>query len=254
VRRLLLAIVFAFLLTLPEASADEAAQIYQPGVVLEIDLGLSAQAETELKAEPDKDVKGTFTARLTDGTPGGSTNPLTTDHPVEVHLKGHIGGSFRPLAAKAALKLKFKKTELFLGLRKMTLNNMVEDTSMLHETLAYSLFGPPGSPLREPGSPTCGSTARTSGSIWILRISTKPLSPGSTEPATRFTSTRGNTAPTPTLMVSPLLTLSSPKVNRGSRWTKVKGLQPTSKRWRARSPPAHRASPAVSPTSRTSPR
>ncbi len=41
---------------------------------------------------------------------------------------------------KAAFKLKFKKTEPFLGaLRKMTLNNMVEDPSMIHETLAYDV-------------------------------------------------------------------------------------------------------------------
>jgi hypothetical protein len=133
------------------ASADEAAQMYQPGTVLEIDLGLSEAAEKALEEEPDEDVDATFTARLTDGTPGGSTTILTSDHPVEVHLKGHVGGSFRPLTGKAALKLKFKKTERFLGLRKMTLNNMVEDPSMLHETLTYSLFRAAGVPASRTG-------------------------------------------------------------------------------------------------------
>ena len=76
-RRLLL--VFVCLLAVPAvASADEAAQIYQPGAVLEIDLGISAENEAKLEAEPDEDVKATFTARLTDGTPGGPTTPLTT--------------------------------------------------------------------------------------------------------------------------------------------------------------------------------
>ena len=133
------------------ASADEAELIYQPGAVLEIDLGISAENEAKLEAEPDEDVKGTFTARLTDGTPGGSTTPLVTNHPVEIHLKGHKTGSFRKLTEKAAFKLKFGKKELFRGLRKMTLNNMVEDPSMIHETLAYSLFRAAGVPASRTG-------------------------------------------------------------------------------------------------------
>jgi CotH kinase protein len=150
VRRFLLTI--ACLLAVPAvASADEAAQIYEPGAMVEIDLDLTSAAEAELEAEPDEDVVATFTARLTDGTPGGATTPLVTGHPVEVHLKGHKAGSFRPLSGKAAFKLKFKKSELFLGLRKMTLNNMVEDPSMLHETLSYGLFRAAGVPASRTG-------------------------------------------------------------------------------------------------------
>lgn len=134
-------LVAALLSALPAAAfADEAEQIYQPNAMVEIDLSLSAEAEKSLEEEPGEDVKGTFSAWLTDGTPGGSKTELTSAHPVEVHLKGHVGGSFRPLTGKAAFKLKFKKTERFLGLRKLTLNNMVEDPSMVHEALAYSLF------------------------------------------------------------------------------------------------------------------
>lgn len=149
-RRLLL--VFVCLLAVPAAaSADDAELIYQPGAVLEIDLGISAENEAKLEAEPDEDVKATFTARLTDGTPGGSPETLVEDHPVEIHLKGHKTGSFRKLTEKAAFKLKFKKTERFLGLRKMTLNNMVEDPSMIHETLAYGLFRAAGVPASRTG-------------------------------------------------------------------------------------------------------
>jgi len=133
------------------AAADEAEQIYQPSAMVEVDLTLSAEAEKSLEKEPDKDVKGTFSAWLTDGTPGGSKTELIEGRPVEVHLKGHVGGSFRPLTGKAAFKLKFKKTERFLGLRKMTLNNMAEDPSMVHETLAYSLFRAAGVPAPRTG-------------------------------------------------------------------------------------------------------
>jgi hypothetical protein len=62
---------------------------------------------------------------------------------VGIRLKGNVGGSFRPLkTGKAAFKIKcnFVKGEKCLGLKKMTLNNMVQDPSMLHETLAYASF------------------------------------------------------------------------------------------------------------------
>lgn len=145
-------VAVALFWSLPAAAlGDEAEQIYQPNAMVEIDLTLSAEAEKSLEEEPDEDVKGAFSAWLTDGTPGGSKTKLTEAHPVEVHLKGHVGGSFRPLTGKAAFKLKFKKSERFLGLRKMTLNNMVEDPSMVHETLAYGLFRAAGVPASRTG-------------------------------------------------------------------------------------------------------
>jgi hypothetical protein len=146
------AFIVAVFLAPGSAIADEAEQIYGPDAVVEIDLGLSAAAEKSLEDEPDEDVEATFTARLTGGTPGNSPVTLTSNHPVEIHLKGSVTGSFRPFAdGKSAFKLKFGKTERFLGLRKMTLNNMVEDPSMLHETLSYSLFRRLGVPAPRSG-------------------------------------------------------------------------------------------------------
>jgi hypothetical protein len=141
----------AFLWAPAAALADEAEQIYQPSAMVEIELTLSAEAEQSLEEHPGEDVKGSFSAWLAEGAPGGTKTVLTTAHPVEAHLKGHLSGSFEPLTGKAAFKLKFKKTERFLGLRKMTLNNMVEDPSMLHETLAYSLFRAAGVPAPRTG-------------------------------------------------------------------------------------------------------
>ncbi len=116
--------------------------MYEPGTLVVIDLGLTSPEKAKLEAEPLEYVKGTISLAKTDGTPGGIEAPLTpTPLPVEVRLKGNALGSFRKLDQKAGFKLKFKKTEPFLGvLRKMTLNNMVEDPSMIHETLAYSVF------------------------------------------------------------------------------------------------------------------
>jgi hypothetical protein len=90
--------------------------------------------------------------KSSDGTPAGEeSTPFIAMRPVEVRLKGSIGGSFRPLSKKPGFKFKFKKTDAVLGLRKMTLNNMVQDPSMLHETLAYASFRAAGVPASRTG-------------------------------------------------------------------------------------------------------
>ena len=48
--------------------------------------------------------------------------------------------ALRPFNRKAALKLKFAKPDRPFGLRSLTLNNMVQDPSMLHETLGYEVM------------------------------------------------------------------------------------------------------------------
>jgi hypothetical protein len=69
--------------------------------------------------------------------------------PAELKLKGH--GAFRPLGKKAAFKLKFAKPDRFLGLKKLTLNNMVQDASMIHETLGYEILRAAGVPAPRTG-------------------------------------------------------------------------------------------------------
>ncbi len=130
--------------------ADQAALVYDPHAVATIDLMLSTEALTDLEAEPSEYVKGSFEMATTSGGPGGEETTLTpAPLPVEVRLKG--SGSFRPITGKAAFKLKFKKAEAFLGLRKMTLNNMVQDDSMVHEALTYLAFGATGAPASRSG-------------------------------------------------------------------------------------------------------
>jgi hypothetical protein len=145
-RRLLavtLTVLAALILAASPAAAsiaDEAAVVYDPHSVAVIDLTLSSQAIADLEAEPAEYVKGTFAMATTSGGPEGTEVPLTASPlSVEVRLKG--SGSFRPITGKAAFKFKFKKSEPFLGLRKMTLNNMVQDDSMAHEALSYLAFG-----------------------------------------------------------------------------------------------------------------
>jgi hypothetical protein len=143
---------FAVLAT-PAARADDAAQIYDPSTVFFVDLTLSSVEEAKLEAKPDEYVQGTFSmTKSSDGTPAGEeATPFISSRPVEVRLKGSVGGSFRKLSEKPGLKLKFKKLDAVLGLRKMTLNNMVQDPSMLHETLAYASFRAAGVPASRTG-------------------------------------------------------------------------------------------------------
>ncbi len=130
------------------ARADEASVLYDPATVAVVDLTLSAAAKGQLESAPETYVAGTFSFATSDGTPGG-IGAFTTPRNVEVRLKGH--GSFRPLSGKAAFKLKFKKADALLGLRKLTFNNMVEDPSMVHERLAYPAFRAAGVPAPRSG-------------------------------------------------------------------------------------------------------
>ncbi|MGE0065867.1 MAG: CotH kinase family protein, partial [Solirubrobacterales bacterium] len=132
--------------------ALSAATMYEPTTVVAIDLQLPQQSVEELEAEPDEYVEGTFALAETDGTPDG-VGPLGAPITVGVLLKGGIG-SFRNLDGKAAFKLKFNefvKGQKFLGLKKLTLNNMVQDPSMLHETLSYEAFREVGVPAPHTG-------------------------------------------------------------------------------------------------------
>ena len=137
------------------AAADDAAAMYNPGTVDVIELGLSPESEETLEKEPTKNyVKGTLTLRETGGTPGTVGSPVINAMEVGIRLKGNVGGSFRDLkTGKAAFKIKcnFVKGKKCLGLKKMTLNNMVQDPSMLHETLAYSAFRAAGVPASRTG-------------------------------------------------------------------------------------------------------
>jgi len=135
------------------ASADEAAPIYDPGTVVFVDLTLNSTEEAKLEADPGEYVKGTFSmTKSANGTPAGEEpTPFVAPRAAEIRLKGSVGGSFRDLSEKAGFKLKFKAANAVLGLRKMTLNNMVQDPSMLHETLAYAAFRAAGVPASRTG-------------------------------------------------------------------------------------------------------
>ena len=135
-RPLLLAVAAALVAVVAPApaAADEAEWLFEPTHVAEIDLVLSDASVAALDGDPDEYVPASFSV-VREGTT--TYGPLT----IGVKLKGT--SSFRTLAGKAAFKLKFNEFvsgQTFLGLKKLTLNNMVQDPTMLHETLAYEAF------------------------------------------------------------------------------------------------------------------
>jgi hypothetical protein len=129
------------------AAADEAASIYDPSRMHVIRLTLPQKSREGLAADRDKYQPGTFSLAETDGTPGGE-GPFSTPVNVKIKLKG--SASYRPLSEKSAFKIKFEEAP-FRGLRTITLNNMVEDPSMIHETFAYTAFRGAGVPASRTG-------------------------------------------------------------------------------------------------------
>ena len=137
----------AGLLALPAtAAADEAAPLFDSSDVAEIDFVLPPASLQKLEEEPETDEyqHAEITVRI-----NGVTHSLAD---VGFRLKGGHG-SFRELDGKAAFKVKFKEFggPKLLGLKKLTLNNMVQDPSMTHETLSYELFRAMGLPAPRTG-------------------------------------------------------------------------------------------------------
>lgn len=134
------------------AEADPSTALFTPNAIVSIHLTLPKASEEALEANPESDdyVEATFSLAPTDGTPAG-VGTFSEPFPVGLRLKGT--GSFRTIDQKAAFKIKFKEFggHTFVGLKKLTLNNMVQDPSMLHETLSYELFHELGVPAPRSG-------------------------------------------------------------------------------------------------------
>ena len=109
--------------------------------IIDLSLQIDENARQSLESAPDADVRATLTSRQ-DG--------VDKCYAVTVHVKGQKG-SARPLDDKPALKVKFTKGERFLGLEHLTLNNMVQDPTMLHEALGYQVYEAAGVPVPKTG-------------------------------------------------------------------------------------------------------
>ena len=122
---------------------DDAAWLFKPTTIVTIDLQLPESSIDSLNADGSVYAPGTFTMRYGRKRYG----PWS----VEVRLKGRWG-SARDLGGKAAFKVKFPNSRQRVGgLKKLTLNNMVQDPSYITETISYELFRAMGVPAPRTG-------------------------------------------------------------------------------------------------------
>ena len=116
------------------ATGDPAAALYQTSKIVRIDL----ETGTTLSAiGVESYVNATF--KLTIGTEvfGGTSGFGAWD--IKLRLKGNR--SFRAFPAKAALRLEFpSELQRVFGIKRMTLNNMMQDRSKINEAVGYTLF------------------------------------------------------------------------------------------------------------------
>ncbi|HXP59277.1 MAG TPA: CotH kinase family protein, partial [Dongiaceae bacterium] len=112
------------------------ADLFTNGAVERISIVLKPEDEESLRRQPREFVPATVSAGA------------TVYSNVAVHLKGAVG-SFRPLDNKPALTLDFCRLlagRRFHGLRRIHLNNSVEDPSYVNEKLGSELFRAAGVP------------------------------------------------------------------------------------------------------------
>lgn len=124
----------------PTPSLDASDRIFQDDQLLTMELYLSDASEDALRYDPRVE------------TPGGFGWDRWYFPQVNVRLKGGWG-STRSYDQKSGFKVDlndFDGRELF-GLEKITLNNMVQDPSYVHESLAYDLFRAAGVPAPRTG-------------------------------------------------------------------------------------------------------
>ncbi len=118
------------------------AELYGLKVVPTFDIQLSPTDIKELRAEPKEWIKGGF-----------RYGKQRFDK-VAMRIKGHR--SLRSIDDKPAFKLRFNKGKAhtdrrFLGVHRLTLNNLVEDPTMIREYLAYRLAREVGLPVPKAG-------------------------------------------------------------------------------------------------------
>jgi hypothetical protein len=135
--RLVAAVIVATAtLLLQQGAASSQASTDEPGIVfgakiIDIALTLDEAAKQSLAASPETGVPGKMSFT-------GASGPGKT-YDVTVRIKGKKG-SARSIDAKPAFKVKLGKDDRVFGLAELTLNNMVQDSTMLHEAIGYQVY------------------------------------------------------------------------------------------------------------------
>jgi len=133
-----------------DASYDQTSWIFDPNITKRIDLTLPNATLTDFQNGNQGNVYQPGTFRMTN-----QSTPSSTPAPIQVGVRLKKGyGSYLPFGSlqnpsKSSFKIKFDSTvpeQRFFGLRKLTLNNMKQDPSLVHEWASYSVFRAMGIP------------------------------------------------------------------------------------------------------------
>jgi hypothetical protein len=99
--------------------------------IIDLALTVDRTAQQSLTAKPDTEAPARMT--FTDA------NGADTSYDVLIRIKGQKG-SRRPFEGKPAFKVKLAQGTRFFGLEHLTLNNMVQDPTMVREALGYRVY------------------------------------------------------------------------------------------------------------------
>ncbi|NBO54897.1 MAG: hypothetical protein EBU84_09950 [Actinobacteria bacterium] len=124
-------------------TGDAAEWLFDPTSVVSVSLDFPQESLDALALDPYTYVPAAF-SMVAGATTYGPWN-------IQAKIKGRIG-SYRALPGKSAFKLKFSNSaQRVSGLKKLTLNNMVQDPSKIHETVVYRLYRSVGVPAPRTG-------------------------------------------------------------------------------------------------------
>ena len=134
---------------------DPASWIFDPQTVKRIDLTLPNATVSAFQNGNPGNVYQSATFSMQN-----VSNPLPSSAPLQVGIRLKNGyGSYRPFGtlsnpSKSSFKIKFDTQitgQRFFGIKKLTLNNMVQDPSTVHEWASYTLFRALGIPAPRVG-------------------------------------------------------------------------------------------------------
>ncbi len=133
-----------------DSAAEEYQKLYAETILPTFELTIPDRCFDQLSNpsnRSDEYCSGGLSYRLGDEGEDNDADATVTLTNVGIRLKG--SASFRPLGQKAGFKIKtdeFVEGQRILGLRRITLNNMVQDPSVLHERLGYRFYRAAGVP------------------------------------------------------------------------------------------------------------
>ena len=139
------AAVLLFVVLPDSAETTPQQRMFDPSCVSEIAITAPATSIANLYADP----KGEYQPATMTFDMCGLGNEVYGPLDVTFRLKG--SGSFETLDGKAAFKVKMPSGQRIDGLKSLTLNNMVQDLSSMHEVLAYDAYRAVGVPAPRVG-------------------------------------------------------------------------------------------------------